>query len=119
MSNLPEDGAAALALVATEWFRAIRRLQRLTTNLPAAGVERERAQRNYSTARVTEALGTLGLRLVEHDGTRYSAEIPAEPVNPEDFGDTEDIVVLETLEPTVVLDGKILLRGQVVLAKGK
>ena len=72
----------------------------------------------YSQRRVEDVLEKQGIRLVTHDGAPFSAEVPAEPVNPEDFDTDEGLVVSETIEPTVIFDGRILARGLVVLAKG-
>jgi hypothetical protein len=115
----PSDQAAdALALLAAEWFKTARRLTRLTLELGPAQLERERAQQVYSQRRVEETLEKNGMRLLVHDGKPFSPEIPAEPVNPEDFDSEEGLVVSETIEPTVVCDGRILARGLVILARG-
>jgi hypothetical protein len=118
MTALSDEGADALALLASEWFKTARRLSRLTIDAAPGRMERERAQLSYSHARVEEALARHGLRLILHDGLPFSPQIPAEPVNPEDFGSDEGLVVSETLEPTVIFNGRILARGLVVLAKG-
>lgn len=116
--TLDDDAADALALLAAEWFKTSRRLSRLTQDVAPARLERERAQAAYSQRRVEETLGKNGMRLITHDGLPFSPEIPAEPVNPEDFDTEEGLVVSETLEPTVICGGRVLARGLVVLAKG-
>lgn len=119
MNVKPSDEAAdALALLASEWFKTARRLSRLTQEAAPARLERERAQLAYSQTRVEEALAKHGIRLITHEGSSFSTEIPAEPVNPEDFATEEGLMVAETIEPTVIFDGRILARGLVVLAKG-
>ncbi|MHB0723532.1 hypothetical protein ACX4M5_11605 [Roseomonas mucosa] len=115
----PSDEAAeALATLAAEWFKTSRRLSRLTQDVAPGRFERERAQAAYSQRRVEETLERNGMRLVTHDGMPFSPEIPAEPVNPEDFDTEEGLVVSETLEPTVVYGGRVLARGRVILARG-
>jgi hypothetical protein len=114
---LSEEGAQALALVAIEWFKSARRLMRLTQETSPARVERERAQLAYALSRVDSILAQNGLRMVTHEGTEFSPELPAEPVNPEDFDNEEGLVVQETLEPTVLLHGRVVARGRVVLAR--
>lgn len=118
MIVLPSNDAAdTLALLAAEWFKTARRLSRLTQEVAPARLERERAQLAYSHRRVEEALEKCGIRLVTYDGTPFSTQIPAEPVNHEDFDTDENLVVSETIEPTVIFDGRILARGLVVLAE--
>ena len=53
----------------------------------------------------------MGVRLVTHDGMPFTPQLPAEPVIPEDFDTDEGLLVRETLEPTVLLDGRIVARG--------
>lgn len=107
-----------MALLASEWFRTARRLARLTQDAAPARLERERAQLLYSQGKVEMALAELGVRLVTHDGAQFSPELPAEPVNPEDFDTEEGLLVTETLEPTVIHNGRVVARGRVVLARG-
>lgn len=113
-----ETAHDALALLATEWFKASRRALRLAAEAAPARVERERSQILYSTRRVGEALASHGMRYREYSGEPYSPGIPAEPVNPEDFETEEGLCVVETVEPTVLHEGRILLRGKVVLGRG-
>lgn len=117
-SPVSGQGAEALAIIATEWFKASRRLHKLTLEAAPARLERERAQLSYSERRILDTLASLELRLVTYDGSEFSAQLPAEPVNPEDFDSEEGLVVTETLEPTILHHGKVILRGRVVLAKG-
>lgn len=117
IAPLSDEGAQALALVASEWFKAARRLLRLAHEAVPARVERERAQLAYAQSRIEGVLAKNGLRMVTHDGAEYSPQIPAEPVNPEDFETEEGLMVQETLEPTVLFDGRVIARGRIVLAR--
>ena len=116
-TGLSEEGALALALVATEWFKLARRLSRLTLETAPTRIERERAQLAYAYGRIESTLAGSGLRVVTHDGAEYSPQLPAEPANPEDFDTEEGLVVQETLEPTILLHGRVIARGRVVLAR--
>lgn len=108
----------ALLLLATEWWKSTRRLLRLAAEQAPERVERERAQATYASRRIAAALAALDLRMVDHDGQPYSPALPAEPVNPEDFATEEGLVVADTIEPTILQDGRILVRGKVVLRSG-
>jgi hypothetical protein len=107
-----------LALLAAEWFKAANRALRITEEAAPGRLERERARIAYSTRRIEDALAEHGLRIHTFDGQPYSPALPAEPVNPEDFTSEEGLVVRETIEPTIVCESQILLRGKIVLAKG-
>lgn len=73
------------------------------------------------TRRDTSAkvLTGLDIRLEEFVGQPYSPSLPVEPVNPEDFDSEEGLVVHETIEPTILHNGRVLMRGKAVLAKGQ
>lgn len=116
--SIPKEAADALALVVTEWFKAARRLHKLTGEVAPGRFERERAQLSYSSERIQNALNALQFRLVTYDGESFSAQLPVEPVNPEDFDSEEGLIVSETLEPTILYADKMIMRGRVVLAKG-
>ena len=107
----------AVLLLATEWWKSTRRLLRLAAEAAPDRLERERSQAAYAGRRIATALGALGIRIAEHDGQPYSPGLPAEPVNPEDFETEEGLVVAETIEPTILHDGRILVRGKVVLRR--
>ena len=115
---MSERMVEALALLASEWFKAARRGVRIALEAAPSRLERERAQLAYSARRVSQALADSGMRIHEFDGQPYSPSLPVEPVNPEDFTNEEGLVVRETVEPTVLHEGRVVLRGRVVLAKG-
>lgn len=117
MSADPVVPRDTLLLVASEWWKASRRLLRLAAEAAPERLERERAQAAYATRRIEAALEASGLRLAGHTGQPYSPGLPAEPVNPEDFDTEEGLEVADTIEPTVLEHGRILQRGKVVLRR--
>ena len=106
-----------VVLLAAEWWKANRRLLRLAAEAAPERLDRERAQAAYAGRRIEAALAALGLRLAEHTGQPYSPGLPAEPVNPEDFATEEGLEVADTIEPTILQDGRILVRGKVALLR--
>ena len=117
-SVISDQAAQALAILASEWFKTSRRLAKLTQEATPTRFERERAQLVFSQGRVEAALAEAGLRMVTYDAAQYSAQLPVEPANPEDFDTDEGLMIKETLEPTIMHDGRVLARGLVVLGKG-
>ncbi len=107
----------ALLLLATEWWRSSRRLVRLAAEAAPDRLARERSQVAYAGRQIADALAAAGFRLADHDGQAYSPGLPAEPVNGEDFASEEGLIVEDTVEPTVLHQGRILLRGKVVLRR--
>ena len=58
-----------------------------------------------------------GIRLVAYEGVDYELNYPVEAINADEMGDSDDLVMSETLEPALVRDGKILRYGKVFLAQ--
>ena len=119
MSGADDPALDAVLLLATEWWKSTRRLLRLAAEAAPERVERERAQATYASRRIGTILAALDVRMVDHDGQPFSPALPAEPVNPEDFGAGDNLVVADTLEPTILRAGRILRRGKVVLRLAK
>ena len=57
------------------------------------------------------------IRLVAYEGVGYEPNYPVEAVNVEDMGDSDDLVMSDTLEPVLMRDGKVLRYGKVFLAQ--
>ena len=58
-----------------------------------------------------------GIRLVAYEGVGYEPNYPVEAVNADEMGDSDNLVMSETLEPVLVRDGKVLRYGKVFLAQ--
>lgn len=116
---MPGADPELLALLATEWFKAARRAIRIAIESAPNRFERERAQLAYSERRISTALAVEGVHMRDFDGEPYSPSLPAEPINPEDFSSEEGLIVRDTIEPTILHNGRIVMRGKVLLAKGE
>lgn len=116
---MSDENPELLALLAIEWFKAGHRAVRMALEIAPSRFERERAQFAYSFQRVAAVLAGHGIRMHEFLDQPYSPSLPVEPVNPEDFTTEEGLIVRETIEPTVLHNGRVVMRGKVVLAKGK
>jgi hypothetical protein len=95
-----------IARLATETWRLGRRVGRL------ADGEHLRPLRD-SVARLQDALAEYGVQTVEHEGQAYDSGLRVEVLH-EGEGDGSPVIV-ETIRPTIVLDGSVLQQGQVVI----
>ena len=64
-----------------------------------------------------EILAGNGIRLVVYEDVDYEPGYPVDAVNAEEMGDSDDLVMSETLEPVLMRDGKVLRFGRVFLAR--
>lgn len=57
------------------------------------------------------------MRLVSLDGQPFDTGTAATPLNGEDFGPHDILIVAETIEPTVMSDSGLVRMGSVMLKK--
>jgi hypothetical protein len=108
----------AVSILATEHWRAVRRWHKVVATHAPDQLQRETAQMRYGAERVERALAALGVRAVTFDRQEFGPQLPAEPINLEDFVGEECLVVADTVEPTIIHDGRVIARGKIVVAKG-
>ena len=99
-----------VARLASETWRLRRRLARIDE---ATGDDDRLRPLRDSVSRLDDILAEYRIQLVEHDGQAYDPGLQVEVLHARE-GSGEAIVV-ETIRPTVLLDGRILQQGQVVI----
>lgn len=99
-----------VARLASEAWRLRRRLARIEEDL--AGDDRLRPLRD-SVSRLEDIFTEYRVQLIEHDGQPYDPGLQVEVLHARE-GEGEPTVV-ETIRPTVLLDGRVLQQGQVVI----
>ena len=104
-----------LCVLATEWWKVTNRLIRLCDKVAISHRQREQAMAEYAFKRIGAALLLHGISIVDQTGKEFGPSLPAEPINPDDFDNGDDLVVIDTIEPTLVRNGQILARGKVAL----
>lgn len=95
-----------IARLATETWRLGRRLDRFKGDQHRALLD--------SYDRLRDALTEYGVETVEHEGQAYDAGLGVEVLHQEHATDG-DPVIAETIRPTILLNGRLLLQGQVVI----
>ncbi len=107
-----EEGFARLAV---DQWKLIRVLSRLVERLPIESQARVKAQVRFSTERLEATASQLGFRLEVFDGRKFEPSLPVAAANAQDFPGIPSLLVADTLEPTVVSDGRIVHLGKVNL----
>jgi hypothetical protein len=67
--------------------------------------------------KMEEALGAIGLRIVNIEGTPFDPGIAAAPLNIEDFEQGDELTVDRMMEPIIMGRGGIVRMGLVTLRK--
>ena len=107
-----------IADFAVENWRLIRVLQRLLERLPDDIKPRVAAQVRFAESRLQTMSSREHVRLETFEGRAFEANLPVSAVNADEFNGEKDLVIVDTLEPTVLADGQVLQMGKVVLGSG-
>ena len=108
--------------MAVEIWRFLRAHERAIFAIPPEKRENDAEIRAESAfcailSLLLKILAGEGIRLVAYENVGYESNYPVEAVNADEMGDSDDLVMSETLEPALVRDGKVLRDGKVFLAQ--
>lgn len=76
---------------------------------------------NRINKKITELQNVLNVELIDFRGSVYTPELPIEALNLEDFEENKELIIIETVEPTIKEKetSHILRFGKVLLAEIK
>jgi hypothetical protein len=106
-----------IAQFAVEYWKLLRTVERAIESIPPGSRERFASQARYSAARLDSLLVEQNMSVQTFDGMDFEVNLPASPVNGDDFLETEKVVVERTLEPAVISNMGPVIMGKVFLAK--
>ena len=112
------DDVAGLAELTVECWRMLRLGERLVRDQAADRQPPALAQLRYVRGRLDAILSARGLRLVAYVDEPYSPNLPVTVANADEFQGNEGLVIAETLEPTLLSDGRVVAMGKVILKQG-
>jgi len=115
MDALSGDLETSFAELAVEQWRIIRVFGRLIDLLPADRRERVSAQMRFAHSRLGSLMQQANFRLESFDGRVFDPSLPVSPINADEFPPGSVLRVAETIEPTVLRDGRIMQLGRVAL----
>ena len=110
-----ENLKSSLCKAAIEYWRVIRSYERNLSNLPnsssAAATIRNSEKKFFSI------LADAGIKLISCAGQEYSPNLPLTVVTGDEFNSTEDLLVAQMIEPTLMDGNKIISMGKAILTK--
>ena len=109
---------ALTAQLASEFWKTLRSLDRaadaISDDKLRAGIE---AHARFARGRLEAILAEAVLALVTFEGRPYEPNLPVSAINADEFNTDDELVVLHTVEPTVVQDMVPLIIGKVLLSR--
>ncbi len=113
--NESPDLNLALAKITAEFWRLLKSYDRTLSSLPPDN-KASSILRN-SERKLTSILEETGMKIVVYDGQIYSPNLAVTIINTDEFNSEEEVIIGNTLEPTIVLDSRVLVVGKAVLKK--
>lgn len=109
---LPLDIVAQLCV---ENWKLAAAMRKAIGIVPDADGRRLQGQLNFSTRQLSMLVDQLGFRLIEFDGQEFHTGLGASADNAGDYGEDDKLVVVKTLEPTIMANMKIIRLGRVLV----
>jgi hypothetical protein len=107
----------ALQEMAVESWRFVRLVEKLLTQLDAGERGRYQNQVRFFLRKLESNLESVGLRVVNVEGSPFDPGMAATPLNIEDFSDGDHLVVDQMIEPIIMGQDGLLHTGTVILRK--
>ena len=103
--------------LAVEAWRFGRAIDRLLVKLDEGEQRRHQRQLRWFQKKVQESLDAVEMRIVSIEGEVFDTGMAATPLNIEDFGSDDTLVVDQMLEPIVMGPEGVVRTGTVTLKK--
>lgn len=113
----PNAEPEMIARLCVEYWKLAKASLRAASHLPEKDGKRLAAQVRFSDLQLLTIAGQMGMSVVSFDGENVTAGMPASADNGEDYGEDDDLVVITTIEPAIVRDMKVILKGRVLVGR--
>ena len=105
----------AIAEIAAESWRYRLALKKALKKMDVMDAERFSRQYDYFADRVNQAIATADLRELDLSGQPYSVGLPVQAINIEEFDEDEALVITQTIEPVIMMAGRVQRIGMVMV----
>lgn len=105
----------AIAEIAAESWRYRLALKKALKKMDVMDAERFSRQYDYFADRVNQAITTADLRVLDLSGQPYSVGLPVQAINIEEFDEDEALVITQTIEPVIMMAGRVQRIGMVMV----
>ena len=114
-SSEAEKMQLAIAEIAAESWRYGQALHKVLRKLDVMDAERFSRQYKYFASKVERAVATAGVTVLDLSRQPYSVGLPVQAMNLGEFDEDEALIITQTIEPVIMLDGRVLKTGMVMV----
>ena len=111
--------SGALQEIAVESWRFVRLVDKLLSQLDAGERGRYQNQVRFFLKKLEGNLASVGLKIINLEGSTFDPGMAATAVNIEDFSESDKLVVDQMIEPVIMGPNGLLHSGTVVLRRVK
>jgi len=104
------------ARLMTEHWKLIQVLSRAASRLPLEAQPRVQAQLRFAESQLAKIGEESNFRCATFEGRPLEPGLPVTAMNKQDFAEGAVLTVLETIEPAIVVEGRIIQFGKVLVA---
>ena len=112
-----ESILTALVEIIIESYRLEKAFKRLVNKIDFSEHTRYTNQIAWFDKKILEATEGVGLRIIDLEGKIFDEGMPVTPLNIDEFGIDDTLVIEHMLEPTIVFDDKIYRTGTAILGR--
>lgn len=117
-NNLELELTEAIADFLVEDFRFRRSFLSAINKLYPEEAKKYESSYVFHQNKIIELSKKAKLQLVTFDGQEYNEGLPVTPLNADEFSSVDNLVVFQTIEPTIVTNnGDIVHQGTIILAE--
>lgn len=105
--------------IATEMFRFRRIFRKAIRNADFGEQQKYVSRFNWFQKKIDDALNDMDMRVINLEGQKYDPGMSVNPLNIEDYGSDEELIILQMLEPIVMCGDNLIKVGTVTLGRAE
>lgn len=109
------QSADSIARLIIEYWKLVKACGKTSDSLPDREAKRFASQVKYSVLQLSTIAAQMRIRIVDFEGQPFTLGMAASADNHSDFDGVESLIVIQTIEPAILMDDKILATGRVLV----
>lgn len=109
--------AGLIAMVLSETYRFNRTLDKAIKKLDMNDQKKIVNQYSWFSRKIDDLIKEIGMRMITYDNVLYDVGMPITPINIDEFGSDDRLLILYTIEPTIMQGDRVFKTGTVILGK--
>ena len=105
------------AKLASDYWRLLRSYKKLIEESSPENYNRLKSNFRYAELRLTSTLNEYNIKIISYEGKPYTPHLAVSVLNGDEFNDIDGLIINQMIEPTVMMDERIIKMGKAILSK--